>query len=125
MARGPAGTACSGLDAMNGRSLPLAGGCWKVQSVRLHQKEDASRACSPGLLTKLRSGDGSLSSSASQKASPRRNIQSAIIASTGGVLVVPLQGRQCVSVALYRPIGPMPEHALRHQILQAPTVKMR
>jgi hypothetical protein len=30
-----------GLDAMNGRSLPLAGGCWKVQSVRLHQEEEA------------------------------------------------------------------------------------
>src|SRR6266700_3597986 len=30
-----------GLDAMNGRSLPLAGGCWKVQRVRLHQEEEA------------------------------------------------------------------------------------
>ena len=25
------------LDAMKGRSLPLPGGCWKVQSIRLHQ----------------------------------------------------------------------------------------
>ena len=25
------------LDAMKERSLPLPGGCWKVQSIRLHQ----------------------------------------------------------------------------------------
>src|ERR1039457_550426 len=28
-------------DAMKERSLPLPGGCWKVQSVRLHQTREA------------------------------------------------------------------------------------
>ena len=28
-------------DAMKERSLPLPGGCWKVQSIRLHQAREA------------------------------------------------------------------------------------